>query len=70
MEHNHTSHMWMMLIACGGALLLILILPIIGLSKNWSVGISIVVMIGSHFWMMRGNSCQDNNHKKHKGGIK
>ena len=41
MSHNRSNHMWMMAIACGGALLLLLVLPLVGLSKNWSVGISI-----------------------------
>ena len=59
---NHTNHMWMMALACGGALLLILVLPLFGLSKNWSVGIAIAVMIGLHLWMMRGHS----NHCSHK----
>ena len=55
MKDNHTSHMWLMALACGGALLLILVLPLLGLSKNWSVGIAIAVMIGLHLWMMRGH---------------
>jgi len=66
--------MWMMAIACGGALLLILVLPILGLSKNWSVGISIAFMIGLHLWMMRGHSDHNaHNHFDHatkKGGAK
>lgn len=69
MGHNHTSHMWMMAIACGGALLLILVLPIFGLSRNWSAGISIVFMVGLHLWMMRGHS-EHSHHEKHKEGAK
>ena len=69
MSHNHSNHMWMMAIACGGALLLLLVLP--GLSKNWSVGISIAVMVGLHLWMMRGHSDHSpTEHKEHKGGAK
>ncbi len=71
MGYDHSSHMWMMVIACGGALLLILVLPLIGLSKNWSVGISIAVMVGLHLWMMRGHSDHNHTeHKEHKGGAK
>ena len=55
-----------MVLACGGAFLLILVLPILGLSKNWSVGISIAVMVGLHLWMMRGHFDHD-SHKEHKG---
>lgn len=61
--------MWMMALACGGALVLVLILPLFGVSKNWSLGISIAVMVGLHLWMMRGHSDKD-NHKNHKGGAK
>ena len=64
MSHNHSNHMWMMAIAYGGALLLFLVLPLIGLSKNWAVGISIAVMVGLHLWMMRGHS--DHSHPEHK----
>ncbi len=67
MKRNHISHMWMMILACGGALLLILVLPLLGLSKNWSVGIAITVMIGLHLLMMRGH-LNHSNHKKQKGG--
>lgn len=66
MKHDHSSHMWMMAVACGGALLLILVLPLFGLSKNWSVGISIAAMVGLHLLMMRGHS-DHTNHKKHRG---
>ena len=68
---NHKNHMWIMALACGGALLLILVLPLIGLSKNLSVGISMAVMIGMHLWMMQGHS--DHSHtkrKEHKGSVK
>jgi len=71
MSHNHSNHMWMMVIACGGAILLLLVLPLIGLSKNWSVGISIAVMVGLHLWMMRGHSDHKHTeHKEHEGGAK
>lgn len=67
MSHNPTNHMWMMALACGGALLLILMLPLIGLSKNWSVGISIAAMIGLHLLIMRGHSDHDSTkHKEHE----
>lgn len=69
MKNNHTSHMWMMIFACGGAFLLILLLPLIGISKNWATGIAIAVMIGLHLWMMKGHS-DHTNHKEHKGGAK
>lgn len=64
MTHNHANHMWMMVLACGGAFLLILVLPLLGLSKNWSVGISIAFMVVLHLWMMRGHS----DHVRHKEG--
>jgi len=71
MNHQNTSHMGMMILACGGAFLLLLVLPLIGLSKNWSTGISIAVMIGLHLWMMRGHSGTSHiEHKEHKGGSK
>ena len=60
------NHMWMMVLACGGGLLLLLILPTFGLSRNWSFGIAMAVMIGLHLLMMRGHS--GNNNKEHKGG--
>jgi low affinity Fe/Cu permease len=64
MEHNHSKHMWLMVVACIGALLLLLVLPLIGLSKNWSVGISIAVMVGLHLLMMKGHLGK--NHKEVK----
>jgi low affinity Fe/Cu permease len=64
MGHNHTSHMWLMVLACGGAFVLILVLPFLGLSKNWSVGLSIAFMVVLHLWMMRGHS----DHADHKKG--
>ena len=65
------NHMWMMVLACGGALLLILVLPLLGLSKNWVIGIAISVMIGLHLWMMKGHSHNNNSeHKQHKDGVK
>lgn len=66
---DHANHMWIMALACGGALLLILVLPIFGLSKNWSIGISITVMVGLHLWMMQGHS-DHSHHREHKGGAK
>lgn len=69
MKHNISSHMWLMVLACGGALLLILVLPLIGLSKNWSFGISIAVMVGLHLWMILGHS-DHSHHKKHKEDAK
>ena len=66
MGHNGFSHMWIMVLACGGAFLLILILPLLGISKNWSTGVAIVVMIGLHLLMMRNNS--GHNHEKQKVG--
>ena len=68
MEHNHISHIWLMVLLFGGALLLILLLPLIGLSQNWVAGIAIVVMIIVHLLMMRGHF--SHNHKEHKGDIK
>ena len=56
MSHNHSNHLWLMIIACGGAFLLTLVLPLIGLSKRWSVGISIAVMVGLHLWIMGRHS--------------
>ena len=69
MTHDHSNHMWTMALACGGALLLILVLPFIGLSQSWAVGIAVVVMVIMHLWMMRGHS-DHGNHKKHKGDLK
>ena len=66
MKSENTRHMWMMALACGGALLLILVLPFFGLSKNWSVGISVVVMVGLHLWTMRGHSDHKHNDRIQK----
>lgn len=68
MTHDHSNHMWTMALACGGALLLILVLPLIGLSQSWAVGIAIVVMVIMHLWMMKGHLTT--NHKGHKRGSK
>ena len=68
--NNDIKHTGLMVLACGGALLLILVLPLIGLSKNWSVGISISMMVGLHLWMMRGHLDYNHSHKKQKGGAK
>ena len=65
---NHMSHMWLMVFACGGALLLILVLPLFGISKNFSAGIAFAVMIGLHLLMMRSHS--GHNHNRLKGGDK
>ncbi len=65
-ENCDTNHMWLMALACGGAFLLILVLPILGLSKNWSVGISIAVMISLHIWMMKGHLNNNSTKKKRK----
>ena len=65
---NHMSHMWLMVFACGGALLLLLVLPLLGISKNLSAGIAFAVMIGLHLLMMRSHS--KHNHEKTKGGNK
>lgn len=64
MKDNHKNHMWLMALACGGAFLLILVLPLFGFSKNWSIGIAIAVMIGLHLWTMRGHS--EHNHSENK----
>ncbi|MBS3082048.1 hypothetical protein J4416_03915 [Candidatus Pacearchaeota archaeon] len=68
MCHNHSNHMWMMILACGGALFIILVFPFLGLSKNWVAGIAIAVMVVLHLWMMKGHSSHNNSeHKGHKG---
>ena len=59
MSHNHTGHMRMMIIACGGAFLLIFVLPLFGVSEGWSAGIAVVAMIGLHLLMMRGRSANN-----------
>ena len=70
MKNNHTSHMWLMVLACGGALLLILVLPLLGFSKNWSVGIAIATMVIMHLWMMKSHSHNHSDHTINKGGKK
>ena len=70
MGSNHTNHMWMMVIACGGALLLILLLPLLGISKGWSSGIAISLMIILHLWMMMKGHSNHSNHKEHNRGAK
>ena len=67
MNHNHPNHMWIMLVACGGAFLLTLILPAIGVSKNWSSGLAIGAMIGLHLLMMRRHSTSKPNTLNEKG---
>ena len=67
MLENHSKHMWTMALACGGALLLILVLPFFGISKNYTAGIAIAVMIILHVWMMKGHLYHNyNKHKEHK----
>ena len=61
MKYDNSNHMWMMALGCGGAVVLIFILPLIGLSKNWSIGIAVFAMIGCHIWMMKEHS--DYTHK-------
>ena len=70
MKNNHTSHMWLMALACGGALLLILVLPLFGLSGSWSAGIAIAVMIILHAWMMKGHAHNHSDHIIKKGSKK
>jgi Flp pilus assembly protein TadB len=67
MSSNHTNHALLMIVACGGALILTLVLPLWGIPQNWSVGIALVVMIGLHFWMM-GRHSNHHNNDAHKGG--
>ena len=67
-KNNHTNHMWIMALSCGVAFLLILVLPLIGLSKNWSFGIAFTVMVGLHLWMMKGHSHNHSNKDKTKEG--
>lgn len=61
MEHDHSNNMWLMLLACGGAFLLILVLPIMGFPGTWSAGIAILAMVGLHAWMMKGHSKHSNS---------
>ncbi|MEK6893130.1 MAG: hypothetical protein AABX07_02910 [Nanoarchaeota archaeon] len=58
---NHANHFWMMALACGGAFLLILVLPIIGLSQKWSIGIGLAAMIILHVWMMKKDHFSNEN---------
>lgn len=67
---NNSNHMWMMVLACGGFFLLVLVLPLLGLSRNWSFGIAIAFMIGLHLWMMKGHSNNHSNHTMKKGCVK
>lgn len=53
MNHESNNRGWIMALACGGALLLSFVLQLFGLSKTWSFGIAIVVMIGLHLLLMR-----------------
>jgi hypothetical protein len=67
----NNNHMWLMILACGGAFLLILVLPFFGLSRSWSAGVGIFVMVGLHLWMMKGHSHNHNHlsNKRMKGGL-
>ena len=67
MKHN-SNHMWMMIVICGGAFLLIIVLPFLGISKNWSAGIAVAVMVGLHLLMMRDHSKHYNHNKEKKEG--
>lgn len=64
---NNMNHLIIMGLVCFGALGLILVLPMLGFSKGWATGISLVLMIGMHLWMMRGHQ---HNHKIPKGDKK
>lgn len=51
-----TNHMLKMAFACLVPLILILILPLIGISKGLSTIIAIALMILLHFIMMKGHT--------------
>lgn len=53
-NHKHKNHShWKMMLGCIGALLIIIILPFLGVSKSISSIIAIVVMILLHIPMLR-----------------
>ncbi len=54
-EHNHM--LWMML-ACTVPLLVILLLPLLGITGKYNALIFVIVMFAAHIWMMKGH-----NHK-------
>ena len=64
MKDNHISHVLLMALACGGAVLLIVVLPFLGLPKNWSVGIAIAAMMLLHVWMMKEHSHNHSHNKR------
>lgn len=65
---NRLDSMWLMILSCGAAFLLVIILPYFGFSSNWSLGIAMGVMIGLHVLMMKNHGHVHNSSQKQKGG--
>ena len=53
-KNNHEGHShWKMMLGCIGALLVIAILPLFGVSKSISTIIAVIVMIALHIPMFK-----------------
>lgn len=59
---KHSNH-WKMLLACGVPLLIIILLPLFGITGNWIWFIALFGMLGAHLFMGRHGSHSDNEHK-------
>lgn len=63
------KHGMMMLIGCGGSVLLLLLLPAFGVSLGISFVVAFALMIGCHLFMghdMSGNPHAPNEHENEK----
>ncbi len=52
---TYKKHLWIMLVSCIGAVLLLIFLPFMGLSKNLTTVVALIFMIGSHLLMMKNH---------------
>jgi hypothetical protein len=51
-DENHVKHAMHMALCCIVSMILIALLPFVGVSKVWSFGIGLTVMIVMHLFMM------------------
>ncbi len=63
------NHALWMLIGCAVPVILIFLFPLIGIGRNWTLFIFIVLMFGCHLLMMKGhkNTSHGEHHVEDKG---
>jgi uncharacterized membrane protein YhaH (DUF805 family) len=65
-SHDMGKHMWLMMLACIIPLVIILLLPVFGITGNFT-WIALIVMFALHILMFAGHSKQnDTKPTKHK----